>query len=105
MDHVIPYSLWLNNDLWNLLPASPAVNHAKSDRLVSRDSLMHSRDLIVHYWETLRGDNPVRFDTELRRALIRRGGEVGGWQSAAFAGLVESVEMLGIQRGLARWPA
>ncbi len=105
VDHVIPYVLWLNNDLWNLLPASPAVNHAKSDKLVSRHSLLRSRDLIVHYWETLRGANPSRFDTELRRSLMRRGGEAGGWQSAAFAGLVESVEMLSIQRGLERWSA
>jgi hypothetical protein len=106
VDHVIPYSLWLNNDLWNLLPASPAVNYAKSDKLVSRNALVRSRDLIVHYRETLRGSNPTRFETELRRSLVRRGSvEAGGWQSATFAGLVESVEMLGIQRGLVRWSA
>ena len=26
VDHVIPFSLWHNNDLWNLVPASPAAN-------------------------------------------------------------------------------
>ncbi len=33
VDHVLPYSLWRNNDLWNLLPANPQVNRDKGDRL------------------------------------------------------------------------
>ncbi|MDB4517018.1 methyltransferase domain-containing protein, partial [Crocinitomicaceae bacterium] len=33
VDHVLPFSLWRNNDLWNLLPAHPRVNGQKSDRL------------------------------------------------------------------------
>lgn len=31
IDHVIPFALWHNNDIWNLLPAAPAVNTQKSD--------------------------------------------------------------------------
>ncbi len=52
-----------------------------------------------------RYESAARFDTELRRSLVRRGAEASGWQSAAFAGLVESVETLGLQRGLERWSA
>ena len=43
VDHVIPFALWGNNDLWNLLPAHPAVNGEKSDRLPSGELLMSRR--------------------------------------------------------------
>jgi hypothetical protein len=36
VDHVIPFSLWRNHDLWNLLPAHPRRNHQKKDRLPAR---------------------------------------------------------------------
>ena len=29
IDHCFPWARWLNNDLWNLLPASAAVNSSK----------------------------------------------------------------------------
>lgn len=32
VDHAIPFSLWKNNDLWNLFPADPRVNNGKRDR-------------------------------------------------------------------------
>ena len=33
IDHFIPFSVWKNNDLWNLLPASNQVNMDKKDRI------------------------------------------------------------------------
>ncbi|HOP97384.1 MAG TPA: GNAT family N-acetyltransferase [Verrucomicrobiota bacterium] len=29
IDQAIPFALWKNNDLWNLLPALPAINNEK----------------------------------------------------------------------------
>ena len=106
VDHVIPFSLWFNNDLWNLLPASRRVNSAKSDKLVARTTLAKSKDLIIHYWEAARREQAERFDIETRRSLIRSGADdAAGWQNAAFAGLVENVETIAIQRGIERWSA
>ena len=35
VDHAIPFSLWGNNDLWNLLPADADINARKSDKLTA----------------------------------------------------------------------
>ena len=35
VDHIIPFALWHNNDLWNLLPSDSKVNNKKRDKLVS----------------------------------------------------------------------
>jgi hypothetical protein len=35
VDHAIPYSLWRDNSLWNLLPATQKSNSSKSDKLVT----------------------------------------------------------------------
>ena len=104
IDHVIPFSLWHNNDLWNLMPASRHANQAKRDRLASREQLRGSRDLIIGYWQAVRGEQRQRFDHELRRALV--GGETVGrnWEKVAFMALSETIESLACQRGIPRWP-
>ena len=53
VDHVIPYSLWGNNDLWNLLPVHPVVNGQKSDRLPAADLVRQRRPQIVGGWQVL----------------------------------------------------
>lgn len=105
VDHLIPFSLWHNNDLWNLLPAARQVNRVKKDRLVSRPTLLASRDLILRYWRLLRSGNEARFDLELERSLLRSGASRSGWEAAAFSGLAEAVETVALQRGLRRWSA
>ncbi|WP_322496677.1 HNH endonuclease domain-containing protein [Chloroflexus sp.] len=49
IDHVIPYAVWGNNDLWNLLPTLPQVNLAKSDALPARPLLIKRKDVIIGY--------------------------------------------------------
>jgi hypothetical protein len=53
VDHAIPFSLWGNNDLWNLLPASPAVNNAKRAKLPERTLIERRRDAILGAWQVL----------------------------------------------------
>ena len=103
LDHAVPFSLWHNNDLWNLLPAIPAVNSRKSDKLVAKSLLVRRRDPIIRCWELLREAAEGRFDVEIGRALIRGRCDAGNWKAPAFAGLVENVETLALQRGLERW--
>ena len=52
VDHLIPFDLWHNNDVWNLLPASTSANSSKSNKLPSSKLLrerkgMHNRVLGV----------------------------------------------------------
>jgi hypothetical protein len=120
VDHTIPFSISRNNDLWNLLPAAPAVNLAKSDKLVAKPVILKQRDAVIHYWELLQAQSPDRFEVEITRALfhasfptnnqqpitINRGAPCAAppnWQLTAFAGLIEQVETIAIQRGLLRW--
>lgn len=102
VDHVIPYSVWGNNDLWNLLPCLPQVNRAKSDALPTRRLLVRQSDSIVHYWRLYESQWGMRFTQQIGQAL---GSIVGqrGWERQGLAGLEEVVERLATTRGLARW--
>jgi phage repressor protein C with HTH and peptisase S24 domain/SAM-dependent methyltransferase len=103
VDHVIPFSLWHNNDLWNLVPADGRINNEKRDRLVTRNLLTDSRDRIIACWQLQRNHMPRRFDVELSRTLLGRSRAEAQWEKPAFAALVEAVEMLALQRGVQRW--
>jgi len=105
VDHLSPFSLWHNNDLWNLLPAARSVNLAKRDKLVSRPTLLGSRERIIHCWRLLRSLHEKRFDLELGRSLIGRDPAPRSWELQAFAGLSEAIESVALQRGVQRWSA
>ncbi len=49
VDHASPYSVWGNNDRWNLLPCLARVNRAKSDALPTRQLLVRRRVALVRY--------------------------------------------------------
>jgi len=52
IDHCLPWAVWPCEDLWNLMPSSPAVNrHGKRDRLPAPDLLERSEDRILSWWE------------------------------------------------------
>lgn len=103
VDHAIPFTIWHNNDLWNLLPALATANNQKRDRLVSRTTLHNSRENIIRAWRTTRAVMPDRFDLELNRTLFGRNHAEKQWEAPAFAALVEAIETLAIQRGVERW--
>jgi SAM-dependent methyltransferase len=102
VDHAIPFAVWGNNDLWNLLPCVPALNNAKSDALPTRSLLRRRQDCIVDYWRLYAQAWGRRFDAQLRGALGGAAGEAG-WERIALTGLEETVERLAMTRGLARW--
>lgn len=58
VDHVIPFALWGNNDLWNLVPAHAAVNRQKSDRLPMAALLRNRQSALVEIWRVLRDASP-----------------------------------------------
>ena len=102
MDHVIPFTLWHSNDLWNLLPCDARVNGSKSDMLPERGLLLQRKDPIVFFWEKVREQHERRFDHELVN-LTGRTLTSGNWQNTAFQRLVEAVEVTAVQRGAERW--
>ena len=104
IDHIIPFSLWHNNDLWNLVPATHEANNQKRDRLVSRERLRDSRDLILDYWQTTRKASQQVFDYEIRRSLLPPSVPTANWELSAFSALSEAIESVACQRGIPRWP-
>jgi len=103
VDHAIPFSLWHNNDLWNLLPANRQANSQKRDRLPSRRLVKQRRDALVYYWEVMQEAFPVRFDNEMGY-LCGTGTEGrAGWQGRLFSAFSEAVEVTACRRGTERW--
>jgi len=102
VDHAIPYAVWGNNDLWNLLPATPAVNLRKSDRLPSPELITARAGGIGHYWRLYQAERGERFNFQIRRALGCDPHRTG-WEDTGIAGLIETVQKLGMTRGIPFW--
>lgn len=102
LDHVVPFSVWKNNDLWNLLPASKTVNSQKSDKVPSGERLEASREVIFHYWTYLYKSEPEIFMREVKKSLL---GVYGGtdWQHISFEQLKRSCQHLIDERGFEPW--
>ncbi len=103
VDHLIPYSVWGNNDLWNLLPAHPTVNQQKGDALPTRQLVARRRDAIIGHWQAYWPVWPERFSTQLGRALTGSPTATAGWESAAFTTLQQTIERIATSRDLRRW--
>jgi SAM-dependent methyltransferase len=103
VDHVIPFSLWGNNDLWNLVPVDDKVNLSKSDKLPERSLLWERRPILVRSWEVLRDHLPMAFDQQAEHLMGERLGGMGDWSSTLFARLSDAIEWTAAQRGVERW--
>ncbi|MCH8479188.1 MAG: methyltransferase domain-containing protein [Wenzhouxiangella sp.] len=69
VDHALPYSLWRNNDLWNLLPAYRPLNNKKRDNVPNSFTLLKSRDRIIDNWRFAHHIKPQIFEFEVTRTL------------------------------------
>lgn len=103
VDHAIPYSLWMNNDLWNLFPIDSVVNNRKRDRLPTSVLVKRRKSFIVDYWQLLRLNRPARFDYEMARFTGLSTFEPGNWESRLFSFFLEAIEYTALQRGIERW--
>lgn len=50
IDHCLPFAVWPNNDLWNLMPASRTANQKKSRQLPSAELMLRARERILEWW-------------------------------------------------------
>ena len=100
IDHVLPFSVWRNNELWNLLPAKGKVNSDKNDRIPGSIVLEKSKDRIINYWKYIHKNEPEIFTRELGVSLITR--ELlnqKNWENPAFNALKEKSRYLIETRG------
>ncbi len=104
VDHVIPWSLLQNNDLWNLLPADKSINGNKSDKVPTAKAILESQDNIFNWWDIYLKHWPVRFSTQVKRALgASPGPNDQTWRNMALTGLIELAERTAYSRGAERW--
>ena len=104
VDHAIPWALWRNNDLWNLLPVHPKANNEKRARIPSRARVIDRKAAILASWTVLFEAYRTLFLAHagafIGKALSDFGGE---GQSALFDAFKDALEYTAVNRGVARW--
>jgi CRISPR/Cas system Type II protein with McrA/HNH and RuvC-like nuclease domain len=103
VDHMIPFPVWENNNLWNLLPSSVSVNAKKLDRIPSPEFIEKRSDAIVTYWDSMYEVYPKRFSREIKTALIGSAEKTPGWHDVALDRLGEKCDYLIEIRGSGAW--
>ena len=103
VDHVIPFALWGNNDLWNLVPTDPKINGSKSDKLPTSELLQASRPQLFEHWDYLRSELTNPFDRQAQHLLGKPFASHGAWKEDLFSALRQAIEITAIQRGVERW--
>jgi hypothetical protein len=67
---MIPFSVWRNNDLWNLLPTHPGVNQKKRDKIPTPEFIERRQELILKYWRLMNDKQSTRFMKEIQLSLL-----------------------------------
>ncbi|CAN5327808.1 hypothetical protein BH23BAC3_BH23BAC3_23070 [soil metagenome] len=95
IDHVLPFSVWRNNDLWNLMPAKQSVNNKKNDRIPGNEILKKSKDRIIGYWQFARQVQPEVFEKEVNINLLSKGRfKTKNWENEVYHSLSEKCRYL-----------
>jgi len=102
VDHVLPYSIYSNNDLWNLLPASKQEKNTKSDKVVSSALLNIQKKQIIAYWEYVIASATYRFEHEVYSSF-NLDPVSNDWKDKLVLAISEQLEITASIRGLKRW--
>jgi len=106
IDHLLPFSLWKNNDFWNLVPVQAAVNLRKHDAIPSPLLLRKRKEIIMTYWERLADSYADTFSREMRSALVGSTAPIEEeMMETAFENLVGKSTYLIEIRGCTPWNA
>ena len=102
-DHLIPFSVWKNNELWNILPALKTENQTKSDFIPHPELLDRQKELIVWYWNKMNEYDPDVFMKQIRYSLMGKDADTANWQEHAFTSLRKKCEYLINVLGYQSW--
>lgn len=98
IDHILPFSVWYNNDLWNLLPADKKINNQKRDKIPSPKLIEKRADVIIDYWKRYEQRWNHRFNNELDVSLLNSDQSARSHDSA-IASLTQKAGYLIYDRG------
>ncbi|MCF8305467.1 MAG: hypothetical protein K9I71_08495 [Ignavibacteriales bacterium] len=102
IDHLIPFSVWKNNDLWNLLPSDSRINNQKRDKIPVPEIIERQKNLILDYWEILFESQCKRFQKEIQVALLGNH-SFDSWKKIGISQLQNSCNYLIENRGFEGW--
>jgi hypothetical protein len=97
-----PFSVWKNNDLWNLLPATGKINAQKRDIIPAAELIAGQHDRILEYWEMLHENQQQRFQKEMQVALLGNH-KFDTWKDQGISQLQNSCNYLIETRGFEAW--
>jgi hypothetical protein len=104
IDHALPWAVWPCGDLWNLAPATRAINQRlKRDRLPSAAALAGAREGFLTWWDEAWTANPAlaaQFEAEAQAALPIEGAVDG---AAVFGGMEWRRLRVGLDQGAPEW--
>lgn len=102
IDHLIPFSVWKNNDLWNLLPSDSKINSQKRDKIPSPEIIERQKNLIIDYWGIIFESQSKRFQKEIQVALLGNH-PFDSWKKNGISQLQNSCNYLIESRGFEGW--
>ena len=102
IDHMIPFSVWKNNDLWNLLPSDSKINNQKRDKIPTPGVIERQKNLIIDYWGIIYEHQPKRFQKEIQVALLGNN-SFDSWKNSGILQLQNSCNYLIENRGFEGW--
>jgi len=100
IDHMLPFSKYRNNDLWNLVPSHSSVNRRKKDWIPSTKLLKKRKPEILNHWRNIENYYPTQFNSEAQYSLT------GYRETEAedlFKALLEKTDYLITQRRYREW--
>jgi hypothetical protein len=102
IDHLIPFSVWKNNDLWNLLPSDSRINNQKRDKIPTPEIIERQKNLILDYWGMISESQSNRFQKEIQVALLGNY-SFDTWKNNGISQLQNSCNYLIENRGFEGW--
>ncbi|SKB75902.1 HNH endonuclease [Alkalitalea saponilacus] len=102
IDHMIPFSAWKNNDLWNLLPSDSRINNQKRDKIPTPEIIERQKNLILNYWEIIFKNQSKRFSKEIQVALLGNH-SFDNWKNVGISQLQNRCSYLIENRGFEEW--
>ena len=102
IDHMIPFSVWKNNDLWNLLPSDSKINNQKRDKIPTPEVIERQKKLIIDYWGIIYEHQSKRFQKEIQVALLGNH-SFDSWKNSGISQLQNSCNYLIENRGFEGW--
>jgi len=105
VDHVLPFAHYLNNDLWNLLPALNRINGKKSDKVPTPELIEKQNDIILNYWGMLQDHFKNGFEEEVKISLVPdiELNDISIWGKPTIEALQGKADFLINVRGLEPW--